>query len=58
MRALFEKFGVEELRQNEKRARLVERAFVSGSVSEDELRYERRPRSAPESRSGAQAVGT
>jgi len=37
MRALFEKFGVEQLPQNEKRARLVERAFASGIVSEREL---------------------
>jgi pSer/pThr/pTyr-binding forkhead associated (FHA) protein len=37
LRALFEKFGVAELRQNEKRARLVERAFASGAVSEHEL---------------------
>jgi|tagenome__1003787_1003787.scaffolds.fasta_scaffold20568397_1 pSer/pThr/pTyr-binding forkhead associated (FHA) protein len=34
LRALFEKFGVAELRQNEKRARLVERAFAGGTVSE------------------------
>jgi FHA domain len=37
MRALFEKFGVEHLPQNEKRARLVERAFASGLISEREL---------------------
>ena len=34
MRALFEKFGVEHLPQNEKRARLVERAFAGGFISE------------------------
>jgi predicted ArsR family transcriptional regulator len=37
MRALFEKFGVEHLAQNEKRARLVERAFAGGVISEREL---------------------
>jgi hypothetical protein len=37
MRALFEKFGVARLPQNEKRARLVERAFAAGFVSEHEL---------------------
>jgi len=37
MRALFEKFGVENLPQNEKRARLVERALAGGLISEREL---------------------
>jgi FHA domain/Bacterial regulatory proteins, luxR family len=37
LRALFEKLGVEKLPQNQKRIRLVERAFDSGLVSEDEL---------------------
>ena len=37
MRTLFEKFGVQHLPQNEKRARLVERAFASGLISEREL---------------------
>ena len=37
MRALFAKFGVENLPQNEKRARLVERAFAGGFVSERDL---------------------
>lgn len=37
MRALFEKFGVAGLPQNEKRARLVERAFASGVVSDRDL---------------------
>jgi pSer/pThr/pTyr-binding forkhead associated (FHA) protein len=37
MRALFEKFGVEHLPQNEKRARLVERAFAGGFISEQDL---------------------
>jgi pSer/pThr/pTyr-binding forkhead associated (FHA) protein len=37
LRALFEKFGVEHLPQNEKRARLVERAFAGGFISEGEL---------------------
>ena len=32
LRALFEKFGVEHLPQNEKRARLVERAFAAGLI--------------------------
>ena len=34
LRALFEKFGVEHLPQNEKRARLVERAFAGGFISD------------------------
>jgi hypothetical protein len=37
MRALFEKLGVEQLPQNQKRSRLVERAFESGLVADDEL---------------------
>jgi pSer/pThr/pTyr-binding forkhead associated (FHA) protein len=37
MRALFEKFGVEELPQGEKRTRVVERAFAAGLVSEHDL---------------------
>jgi pSer/pThr/pTyr-binding forkhead associated (FHA) protein len=37
MRALFEKFGVQHLPQNEKRARLVERAFAGGFISEHDL---------------------
>jgi pSer/pThr/pTyr-binding forkhead associated (FHA) protein len=37
MRALFQKFGVEELPQNEKRARLVERAMQIGAISVDDL---------------------
>jgi len=37
MRALFEKFGVQHLPQNEKRARLVERAFAGGFISEQKL---------------------
>jgi pSer/pThr/pTyr-binding forkhead associated (FHA) protein len=37
MRALFEKFGVQHLPQNEKRARLVERAFAGGFISQQEL---------------------
>jgi hypothetical protein len=37
LRALFEKFGVEHLPQNEKRARLVERAFAGGFISDSEL---------------------
>lgn len=37
LRALFEKLGVEQLPQNQKRVRLVERAFDSGLVSQDEL---------------------
>lgn len=37
MRALFEKFGLAELPQYEKRARLVERAFAGGFVSERDL---------------------
>ena len=37
MRALFEKFGVEELPRGEKRARLVERALQIGAIAEDDL---------------------
>jgi pSer/pThr/pTyr-binding forkhead associated (FHA) protein len=37
LRALFEKLGVEQLPQNQKRIRLVERAFDSGLVSQDQL---------------------
>jgi DNA-binding CsgD family transcriptional regulator len=37
LRALFEKFGVEELPQNRKRVALVERALQSGLVTEREL---------------------
>jgi pSer/pThr/pTyr-binding forkhead associated (FHA) protein len=37
LRALFEKLGVEQLPQNQKRIRLVERAFDGGLVSQDEL---------------------
>jgi pSer/pThr/pTyr-binding forkhead associated (FHA) protein len=37
LRVLFQKFGVEHLPQNQKRARLVERALLSGVVSEREL---------------------
>jgi hypothetical protein len=37
MRTLFEKFGVTELPQNEKRVRLVERAFAGALVSEHDL---------------------
>ncbi len=37
MRALFEKLGVEDLPQNQKRVALVERALQSGAVSRREL---------------------
>jgi pSer/pThr/pTyr-binding forkhead associated (FHA) protein len=37
LRALFEKFGVESLPQNQKRVALVERALQSGLVSERDL---------------------
>jgi pSer/pThr/pTyr-binding forkhead associated (FHA) protein len=37
MRALFEKLGVEDLPQNQKRAALVERALQSGIISRREL---------------------
>lgn len=37
MRVLFEKFGVADLPQYEKRSRLVERAFAAGFVPEHEL---------------------
>jgi predicted component of type VI protein secretion system len=37
LRVLFQKFSVEELPQNQKRAKLVERAFASGMVAEHDL---------------------
>ena len=37
LRVLFAKFGVEQLPQNQKRIRLVERAFYSGLISERDL---------------------
>jgi pSer/pThr/pTyr-binding forkhead associated (FHA) protein len=37
LRALFAKFGLEELPQNQKRAKLVERAFLTGLISERDL---------------------
>ena len=37
LRALFEKFGVEDLPQNQKRVALVERALQSGLVTERDL---------------------
>jgi pSer/pThr/pTyr-binding forkhead associated (FHA) protein len=37
LRVLFGKFGVEDLPQNQKRARLVERAFQTGIVNERDL---------------------
>jgi len=37
LRALFAKFGIEHLPQNQKRIRLVERAFYSGLISERDL---------------------
>jgi hypothetical protein len=37
LRTLFEKFGVEDLPQNRKRLRLVERAVETGAVSLREL---------------------
>ncbi|CAG7642361.1 FHA domain-containing protein [Rhodococcus opacus] len=37
MRALFSKFGVEDLPQNQKRARLVERAMQSGFITDKDL---------------------
>jgi pSer/pThr/pTyr-binding forkhead associated (FHA) protein len=37
LRALFAKFSVEDLPQNQKRARLIERAFQTGLVSERDL---------------------
>ena len=37
LRALFAKFNVEDLPQNQKRARLIERAFQTGLVSERDL---------------------
>ncbi len=37
LRVLFAKFGVEQLPQNQKRIRLVERAFYSGAISERDL---------------------
>lgn len=37
LRVMFEKFGVQALPQNQKRARLVERAFLAGVVTERDL---------------------
>ena len=37
LRVLFSKFGIEQLPQNQKRTRLVERAFFSGVISERDL---------------------
>jgi pSer/pThr/pTyr-binding forkhead associated (FHA) protein len=37
LRTLFEKFGVEDLPQNQKRARLVELALQSGAITERDL---------------------
>jgi pSer/pThr/pTyr-binding forkhead associated (FHA) protein len=37
LRTLFHKFGIEHLPQNQKRARLVELAFVTGQVSKRDL---------------------
>jgi hypothetical protein len=37
LRALFDKFDVEDLPQNRKRARLVELAFSSGAITRREL---------------------
>jgi pSer/pThr/pTyr-binding forkhead associated (FHA) protein len=37
LRALFAKFGVEDLPQNQKRAKLIERAFQTGLISERDL---------------------
>jgi hypothetical protein len=38
MRALFAKFGIEDLPQNQKRLRLVELAFKTGLISDRDLR--------------------
>ncbi|MGW6421387.1 FHA domain-containing protein [Nocardia sp. NPDC055053] len=43
LRALFGKFGVEDLPQNQKRAKLVERAMNSGIVSERDFESEPAP---------------
>jgi hypothetical protein len=37
MRALFERFGIEDLPQNEKRVRLAERALAGGVVRASDL---------------------
>jgi DNA-binding CsgD family transcriptional regulator len=37
LRVLFAKFGVADMPQNQKRIRLVERAFYSGLISERDL---------------------
>ena len=37
LRALFAKFGVGDLPQNQKRVKLVERAFQSGALSPKDL---------------------
>src|SRR4029078_12651835 len=47
LRALFAKFGVEDLPQNQQRARLIERASQTGLVSERDL-WARHGRRSPE----------
>jgi hypothetical protein len=37
LRVLFAKFGIEQLPQNQKRIRLVERAFYAGLITERDL---------------------
>lgn len=37
LRGLFEIFGVQQVPQNEKRAMLVERAFLAGVITERDL---------------------
>ena len=37
LRALFAKFGVEQLGQNQKRSALAARALTSGAITRDEL---------------------
>lgn len=43
LRSLFERFGVSELPQNQKRLKLVENALRSGAVTPSELRDQERP---------------
>jgi DNA-binding NarL/FixJ family response regulator len=39
LRVLFHKFGIEELRQNEKRLKLVDEAFRTGAITRRDLEH-------------------
>jgi hypothetical protein len=57
MPALFEKFGVEPLPRNERRARLVEDAFAGGLILERELETRARALRVSFPAPGAPAIG-